>query len=98
MIIGSSIELIWHFAGYLHLTQDYVASRVRMDEIILSSPSGAIIGSRRTSISARSDAPSDMSSEAIRVKYSPGAERLSDVKWVDLPDYNPLVGERRSRT
>ncbi|WP_112662633.1 hypothetical protein [Microvirga flavescens] len=33
MVPGSLTELIWHFAGYLHISQDYVAPRIKYDEI-----------------------------------------------------------------
>ncbi len=75
MAIGSSIELIWHFAGYLHLTQDYVASRVRMDEISTHYRPTEFRFSADEHI-ARTEAPADMSSMAVRVKYSPGPETL----------------------
>ncbi|MGO4705589.1 hypothetical protein AB4072_07415 [Microvirga sp. 2MCAF38] len=33
MIQGSTTELIWHFAGYLHVAKDYIATRLNYDEI-----------------------------------------------------------------
>ncbi|KAB0267727.1 hypothetical protein [Microvirga brassicacearum] len=90
MAIGSSIELIWHFAGYLHLTQDYVASRVRLDEIIHSNDTAADFRVSADEYLARSEAPSDMSNFAIQVKYSLGSENPDRGEWADLPDDDSL--------
>jgi hypothetical protein len=90
MAIASSIELIWHFAGYLHLTQDYVASRIRLDEISHHYRQSDFRLSADEHI-ARTEGPSDMTSFAVRVKYNPGSENLAHVKWADLPEYDPLA-------
>jgi hypothetical protein len=90
MAIASSIELIWHFAGYLHLTQDYVASRIRLDEISYD-PRQADFRLSADEHIAHTEAPADMTSFAVRVKYSPGSENLAHVKWADLPEYDQIA-------
>ena len=90
MAVASSIELIWHFAGYLHLTQDYVASRTQLDEISYAYRPIDLKFSADQHI-ARSEAPADMESMAVRVKYSPGPEYLTQVKSADLPEYHTIA-------
>jgi len=88
-------ELIWHFAGYLHISQDYTASRLKYEEVSYRiqtasyRPDGPV-----PEASPQSDLP-ELGSHGIRVNYAPKYGPEAKVDWIraDNPtEVSPAFG------
>jgi hypothetical protein len=76
-------ELIWHFAGYLHLTEDYAASRLKYDYI---SYHNKPLDYRPDAVEATKVSASlpELQSHAIRVSYTSNASSSGQADSLDV--------------
>ncbi|MGO4573828.1 hypothetical protein [Microvirga sp. 2TAF3] len=91
MIPGNSTELIWHFAGYLHLTQDFAASRLEYDEIFYKKFSYDYFIALDNPHPSLPDLP-EYDGTSIKSNYTPTFDQLhNDVAWTKLHHEYPVV-------
>lgn len=65
MAPGGALEMIWHFAGYWHLSQDYAAARLKYDEAFYKAQNTEYRLEPDDAVRVTADNP-DMGSQAVR--------------------------------
>ncbi|WP_230532349.1 hypothetical protein [Microvirga roseola] len=79
-------ELIWHFAGHLHLTEDYTASRLTYSEVGYQVRSQVYDGEDAPEEIPQVD-PVELKGIEIRVTYSPRYENHEVMGHIDAAKY-----------
>lgn len=88
-------ELIWHFAGHLHLSQDFVAYRVRYEDGVVHARIGDFTEHASPEAVSQADLP-ELRSQPTKTSYSarpdhPGAGHDLAHAETDLPDAEAAV-------
>ncbi len=86
----ATTELIWHFAGFWHIAEDYTASRLKYDVVSYHARSSDYEPETSQHVAQQADLP-EVTSYAIRVNYAPSYDHTEHSGWTKLHDRSAEV-------